>query len=229
MTLSTKVKMPSLGCTMLTCWQEELNVVEGSVGNCFCPMWKLAFRVMVAKVSWIASWVSVRSLPWTQLKRWIPIELMGCVHTHQGMPTTKERGSPSCIQNVVRKIGEDNQKVGKTGQVISQTPTLRIKHDKIWAWWASNVSLESMLEKVWWCKCSEMEFWSWTICYPMSCSNGGTHAWVGGGRRSHAALRCCRKRNVLLSIHVKASRKKGHWSTINLIAMIKVIRAQLPK
>jgi hypothetical protein len=49
------------------------------------------------------------------------------------MPTTKEWGSPSCIQNVVRKIGEDNQKVGKIGQVISQTPTLRIKHDKIWA------------------------------------------------------------------------------------------------
>ncbi len=221
--------MPSLVSTMLIRRREELNVVEGSVGNCFCPMWKPTFRAMVAKVSWIASWVPMRSLPWTQHKRWIPIGSMGCVHTHQGMPTIEGWGSPSCIQNVVWKIGEDNRKVGKTGQVISQTLALRIKHDKIWAWWASNVPLKSMLEKVWWCKCSEMEFWSWTICYRMSCSNGGTHAWARGAKRSHAVLRCCKKRNVLLSIHVKASRKKGRWSTTNLIAMIKVTRAQLPK
>jgi hypothetical protein len=50
--------------------------------------------------------------------------------------------------------------------------------------------LESMLEKVWWWRHSEMESWSWTICCLMSCSNGGRHAWVRGGRRSHVALKC---------------------------------------
>jgi hypothetical protein len=64
-----------------------------------------------------------------------------------------------------------------------------------------------------------------TICYSMSCSNGGRHTWVGGGRKSHVALRCCWKGNVLLLTPVKASRKTGHWLTINLVAMIEVIRA----
>jgi hypothetical protein len=31
---------------------------------------------------------------------------------------------------------------------------------------------------------------------------------------------------VLLSTHVKASRRKGRWSTINLVAMTKTTRAQ---
>jgi len=35
-----------------------------------------------------------------------------------------------------------------------------------------------MLEKVWWCKCSKMESWSWTICCSMSCSNGGRCMWA---------------------------------------------------
>jgi hypothetical protein len=31
--------------------------------------------------------------------------------------------------------------------------------------------LESMLERVWWCKRSKMKSWSQTICCPMNCSN----------------------------------------------------------
>jgi len=62
-----------------------------------------------------------------------------------------------------------------------------------------------------------------------SCSNGGKHTHVGGGRRSHATLTCCWKRNVLLLIHVKVLRRKKHWSTINLTTMTETTRAQLPK
>jgi hypothetical protein len=110
-----------------------------------------------------------------------------------------------------------------------QTPTPGLEHDKIWAWWASNVPLESMLERVWWCKLCKMELWNWAICYPMTCLNGRKHAQVGGGRRSHDALKCYWKRNVLLSTCVKASRRKGCWSTINLAAMTEMTRAQLLK
>ncbi len=74
-----------------------------------------------------------------------------------------------------------------------------------------------------------MESWNWTICCLTSCSNGGKHAHGGGGRRSHAALSYCWKINVLLLIHVKALRRKNHWSTINLTTMTKTTRAQFPK
>ncbi len=136
------------------------------------------------------------SLPWTQLKRWIPIRSMGCVHTHQGLLAIEGWGSPSHVQNVVQKTREDNQKVGKTSQVVSQVPMLRLEHDKIWAWWAWNVLSKNIMEMV--CRHSKMESWSWTICCSMSCSNEKKHAKVGGGRRSHAMLRCCWKGNVLL-------------------------------
>jgi hypothetical protein len=42
---------------------------------------------------------------------------MGCVHTHQGMPAIEQLGSSSCVWNVTEKIGEDNQKARKTGQI----------------------------------------------------------------------------------------------------------------
>jgi hypothetical protein len=51
------------------------------------------------------------------------------------MLTIEGWGSLSCAQNVVQKTKEDNQKVGKIGQIISQTFTLKLKHDKIWALW----------------------------------------------------------------------------------------------
>jgi hypothetical protein len=145
-------------------------------------MEKLAFCAMVTKVSWIASWVLMRSLPWAQRKRWILVRLMGCVHIHRGMSAIEGWGGPSHVQNVVQKIGEDNWKARKISRIVNQTLALRLKHDKIWAWWSLDVPLENILGKVQWCICSKMEFWSWTICCSMSCSNGGRHAWVGGDR-----------------------------------------------
>jgi hypothetical protein len=55
---------------------------------------------------------------------------MGYVHTHwrlgiQGYDSLKH------IRSDVEKIGEDNQKVGKIGQTISQMFALGPKHDKI--------------------------------------------------------------------------------------------------
>jgi len=48
----------------------------------------------------------------------------------------------------MEKSGEDNQKVGKIGKAIRQTPTPRLEHDKIWAWWASCIPSKNMLKKV---------------------------------------------------------------------------------
>ncbi len=85
---------------------------------------------MATKVSQTTSWVLLRLLPWAQCKRWIPIRSMGYVHTHwrlgiQGYDSLKH------IRSDVEKIGEDNQKVGKIGQTISQMFALGPKHDKI--------------------------------------------------------------------------------------------------
>jgi hypothetical protein len=56
---------------------------------------------------------------------------MGCVHTHQGIPTIEGWGNPNHVLNVVNKIGENNQKARKINQTLSQTSTLGPKHDKI--------------------------------------------------------------------------------------------------
>ncbi len=87
-------------------------MVEGNTCNCFHPTWKPTSHPMVAKVSQIASWVLVHLLPWTQRKSWIPIGLMGCVHTHRRILLIKGWGNPSRIRNVVEKTREDNRKVG---------------------------------------------------------------------------------------------------------------------
>jgi hypothetical protein len=68
---------------------------------------------MVAKVSQIASWVLVCSLPWTQRKKRIPITSMGCVHTHWGILVIEGWDSPSHIQNVVEKLGKIIERLGK--------------------------------------------------------------------------------------------------------------------
>jgi hypothetical protein len=52
---------------------------------------------------------------------------MGCVHTHKGRLAIERFDSPNHIQSIVKKIGEYNQKVGKTSQAIHQTPTPRPK------------------------------------------------------------------------------------------------------
>jgi len=116
---------------------------------------------------------------------------MGCVHTHRKILVIEKWGNPNHVWNVVEKTGEDNWKVGKTGWAINQTPTFEPKHDKIRTQWALDISLKNMLWKVWWCRCFEMEFWNWTICYSMSCSNGRRDAWAEHGRRWHFTLKCC--------------------------------------
>jgi hypothetical protein len=67
---------------------------------------------------------------------------------HQGIPTIEGCGSLSHVQSVVEKNGEDDQKLGKIGQIISQVPTLVPKHDKIRARWVSNIPSECILEMV---------------------------------------------------------------------------------
>jgi hypothetical protein len=49
----------------------------------------------------------------------------------------------------------------------------------------------------------------------MICSLRGRPTQIGGDKRSHVVLRCCLNRKVLLSTRVKASRRKGCWSTMN--------------
>jgi hypothetical protein len=113
MTMSTRVQIPSLVNTMSACSRKKLNMVEGNACNYFCPTWKPTFCAMATKVLWIASWVLVRLLPWAQCKRWIPIKLMGCVHTHRRIPIIERCGSPNHVWNIEEKTKENNWKVGK--------------------------------------------------------------------------------------------------------------------
>jgi hypothetical protein len=123
--------MPFLVSTMSIHRQKELNVVERNACNCSCPTWKLASHTMMAKVSRIPSWVPVRSLPWAQHKRWIPIGLMGCVHTHWRMLAIEGWDSPSHTWNAMQKTREDNQRDGKIDWTISQTLAPGLENDKI--------------------------------------------------------------------------------------------------
>jgi len=47
------------------------------------------------------------------------------------MPTIEGWGSPSCVRNVVQKIGEDNPKARKISQTLNQVPTPKPEHEKI--------------------------------------------------------------------------------------------------
>jgi hypothetical protein len=96
---------------------------------------------------------------------------------------------------------------------------------KFWAWWILNILSRNMLENVRWCKHFKISSWNWTICCLMNCSKARKHVHVGGDRRLQATLRCCWKRKVLLLTHAKVLIRKGHWSTIKLIAMMKATRA----
>jgi hypothetical protein len=140
-------------------------------------------------------------------------------HTHWKIPTIEGWGNPSSIWNVMEKNMEINRKVGKIGWVVNQMPTLGLEHDNIQVQWASNIPLENMSQKVWWCRCFKMESWSWTICCPMNYSSGGRHIRARGNRKSHATLKCCWKGNVLLLTCAKVSKRKGCWLIINLPIM----------
>jgi hypothetical protein len=53
-----------------------------------------------------------------------------CAHTLKD--AYNERwGSPSHVQSVVEKIGENNWKARKIGQIVSQSPAPKLEHDKI--------------------------------------------------------------------------------------------------
>jgi hypothetical protein len=48
----------------------------------------------------------------------------------------------------VEKIKKNNQKAGKTSQIVNQSPIVGPEHDNIQAQWASNILLENMFQKV---------------------------------------------------------------------------------
>jgi len=191
MTMLTKVWMSSLVNRILTHQWKELNMFEGNTCNYSHPMWKVASHVMATNVLRTTSWVLMCLLPWTQCKKWIPIMSMGCMHMHQRIPIIEGWSSLNHIRTAMEKTKEINWKLRKISWIVNQAPAPRPEHDRIWAWWASNIPLENMLERVWWCKCSKMEFWSRPICCPMNCSNKRRHVRTRGDKGSHAALMCC--------------------------------------
>ncbi len=83
---------------------------------------------------------------------------MGCVHMHWEILTIKGSNIPNCIQSAMEKIEETSQKPRKIGLIVNQTLTPGPKHDGIQAQCVSNIPLENMLEKLWWCKHSKMKF-----------------------------------------------------------------------
>jgi hypothetical protein len=122
LTTLIRVQISFFVSTMSIHRSKELNVAKGSACSCFHPMWKSTSHTMVAKKSWTSSWILVDSLPWVQCKKWIPVRLMGCMHTHQGRLAIERCNSPSGVWNNVRKTREDNWKDKKIYQGMSQTP-----------------------------------------------------------------------------------------------------------
>ncbi len=49
------------------------------------------------------------------------------------MPTIEGWGSLSRVQSVVEKVKGDNQNAEKTSQIVNQTPTPKLEHNKIQA------------------------------------------------------------------------------------------------
>ncbi len=176
--------------TMSTRQWEELNVVEGITYNCSCPTWNLTSCAITVKVQWITSWVPMHSLPWVQDERWIFVGLMRCVHTHWRGLQLKDVIILVASKVLWRKLGKIIKIVGKMHWTINQIIILRLEHNKSQAQWFSNILSKNMLEMVWWCICSKMEFWSQIICCSMNCSKVKKHAHVMGGKRLHVILKC---------------------------------------
>jgi hypothetical protein len=76
MKTSAKVRMLSTNNTMLTCQCEES---KGGGKTCVYSRttWKFTPLVLEANVLWRTSWDAIRSLPWEQHNRWIPIGSKG--------------------------------------------------------------------------------------------------------------------------------------------------------
>jgi hypothetical protein len=58
---------------------------------------------------------------------------MGCVHTYQQRLAIERYDNLNYIRKVMKKIGENNQKVRKIDQIISWTLALSLEHDIIQA------------------------------------------------------------------------------------------------
>jgi hypothetical protein len=78
-------------------------MVEKNASNYFHPTWKLTFCTMVTKVLRTTSWILMWSLPWVQCTKWILIELIGCVHTHQMRLTIKDMTPLTTLKTLWRK------------------------------------------------------------------------------------------------------------------------------
>ncbi len=170
---------------------ESIKELGSTSLSCYHLTWKPAFHAMVAKVLQIGSWVSRAFVAMSACKKWIPIGLMGCMHTHWKMFEIEGWGNPNHVWSAMKKIRENNRKVGEACRIVSQVFALGPEHDTIWTQWALGISLNIILERVWWCRNSGMEIWSLTICCLMNYSNKRKHAQTGSDRRSRAALKCC--------------------------------------
>jgi hypothetical protein len=80
-TMLIRVRIPSLVSTMSTHWQKELNVAKGSAYNYFLFHAKASISHNGNKH--IANYIMSLRVPMA-CKKWIPIWLTGCVHTHWG-------------------------------------------------------------------------------------------------------------------------------------------------
>jgi len=83
---------------------------------------------------------------------------MGCVHMHQGILAIEGWDSPNHIWNVMKTIRINNWKARKIDQVVSKMSAFKQKHNKIQAQHNLNIVMKSMLQHVWWCRCSKIEF-----------------------------------------------------------------------
>ncbi len=86
-----------------------------------------------------------------------------------------------------------------------------------------------MLEKEWSWNLSKMVSWSWFIPLFVSCSKGGKHDVVIGGRSFQNKFKCAWKGSEPKLINSIASKKKGRKSNKNLEAMTNATNIQLPK
>ncbi len=144
---------------------------------------------------------------------------MGCVQMHQKIPRIEGWGNPSRVWCAMEKIGKNNWKARKTSRTINQVPTLGLKHDKIWAWWALNISLENMLFKGY----DGVDTFRWNLEVEPFVAR-----WIVqmekdmhglGALKDHMLFWGFAKKEMCCC-QLKVSRRKGFWSTINLIVMI---------
>jgi hypothetical protein len=97
-------KSPTLGV-----WVSSSHLAKVGLRHtcsCFQTTWKPTSHVMVPKVP-------MRSLPWAQYKRWIPIGSMGSVHAHWGRPVIEECGSLSHSKTLWKKWGKIIERLGR--------------------------------------------------------------------------------------------------------------------